>query len=104
MRFTEVIRRARTVTCGLVVSATSAQHGDTCMPEENLHPSQKRLVGGYAGNLGTHAVSASVGLLDAGTAANAFFLAQHEFRELAAPADWRLLQRLGALAYVNSAI
>ena len=72
------------------------------MSEGNLHPSQKRLVGGYAGNLGAHAVSASVGLLDAGTAANAFFLAQHEFRELAAPADWRLLQRLGALACVHS--
>ncbi len=51
---------------------------------------------GYAGNLGAHAVAASVGLLDAGVAANAFHLAQHEFRDLAAPADWRLLQRLGA--------
>ncbi len=57
---------------------------------------QRRLVAGYAGNLGAHAVAASVGLLDAGVAANAFHLAQHEFRDLAAPADWRLLQRLGA--------
>lgn len=104
MRCTEEIRRARTGTCGLVVSATCAQHGDTHMSEGNLHSSQKRLVGGYAGNLGAHAVSASVGLLDAGTAANAFFLAQHEFRELAATADWRLLQRLGALAYIHSVI
>ena len=50
---------------------------------------------GYAGKLGAHAVDASVGLLNAGAAANAFYLAQHEFRELAAPADWGLLQRLG---------
>ncbi|KAK9825444.1 hypothetical protein WJX81_000071 [Elliptochloris bilobata] len=56
---------------------------------------KRRLVAGYAGNLGEHAVDASVGLLDAGAAANAFYLAQHEFRELAAPADWSLLQRLG---------
>ena len=50
---------------------------------------------GYARNLGEHAVDASVGLLNAGAAANAFYLAQHEFRDLAAPADWGLLQRLG---------
>ena len=54
---------------------------------------------GYASNLGVHAVAASVGLLDAGVAANAFHLAQHEGRDLAAPADWRLLQRLGAYVY-----
>lgn len=59
-----------------------------------MHP-QRRVVAGYAGNLGAHAVDASVGLLDGGAAANAFYLAQHEFRDLAAPADWGLLQRLG---------
>lgn len=78
--------------CGGGVWATWVS---THMPHRGSTVSQRRVVAGYAGNLGEHAVDASVGLLNAGAAGNAFYLAQHEFRDLAAPADWGLLQRLG---------
>lgn len=57
---------------------------------------QKWVVTRYASALDAHAVACTLGLLRWQTARNAFYLAQHEFRDLSAPAQWWLLQRFGA--------
>ena len=57
---------------------------------------QKWVVTRYASALDPHAVTCTLGLLRWQTARNAFFLAQHEFRDLSAPAQWWLLQHFGA--------
>ena len=56
-----------------------------------------------AGRLAPHAGAAVVQLLACGGAGQALFLAGTEFRDLAGPADWGLLARLGRRAAVFAA-
>jgi hypothetical protein len=60
---------------------------------------QRWIVRRYTKNLDPHAFEATLALFQRQTARNAFFLAQHEFRDLAAPADWWLLEQFGALIF-----
>lgn len=56
---------------------------------------QRWVVSRYTKNLDPHAFEATLALFRRQTATNAFYLAQHEFRDLAAPADWWLLEHFG---------
>ncbi|BDA41944.1 probable lipid droplet-associated hydrolase [Coccomyxa sp. Obi] len=56
---------------------------------------QRWVIQSYAQNLDQHALEATLGLFQRHTATNAFYLAQHEFNDLAAPADWWLLEYYG---------
>lgn len=57
---------------------------------------QRWIIQRYTQNLDPHALEATLGLFQRHTATNAFYLAQHEFKDLAAPADWWLLDHYGA--------
>lgn len=54
----------------------------------------------HAGDMDEHAVEVVKSLLRWGSLRNNFHLAWHEFRDLAAPGDWALLQRLGSRAAI----
>ena len=56
---------------------------------------QRWVLSRYASVLDRHALGCTLGLLRWQTARNAFYLAQHEFRHLAAPADYHLLDYFG---------
>lgn len=56
---------------------------------------QTIIVRSYAKSLDPHALEATLRLFKRSIVRNAFFLAQHEFKDLAAPADWWLLQYFG---------
>ncbi len=58
---------------------------------------QRLFVHSYAKSLDPHALEATLRLFKHSIVRNAFFLAQHEFRDLAAPADWWLLDYFGEL-------
>ena len=57
---------------------------------------QQALVRKAMPGLAPHALETTLGLFHRRVALNAFFLARHEFADLAQPADWSLLERLGA--------
>ena len=50
-----------------------------------------------------HAITTTLGMLSFVTVKSGFVLGQHEFRDLAAPADWAQLQRLGELEVMQAA-
>jgi hypothetical protein len=58
---------------------------------------QQVIVRGYSKGMDPHALEASLSLFRRRIAHNAFYLAQHEFKDLAAPADWWLLEHFGKL-------
>ncbi len=50
-----------------------------------------------------HAITTTLGMLSFVTVRSGFVLGQHEFRDLAAPADWAQLHRLGKLRMLQAA-